>query len=1028
MLRALVHFSLRFRGVVMALAVLLLGYGLYVASRTRLDVFPEFAPPMVIIQTEAPGLSPEEVEQLVTRPIENALNGSPSLATVRSQSIQNLSVITLIFTEAADVFRVRQIVTERLAQVQLPQGVKPPKIRPLTSSTARILAVGLSSTNRTLMDLRTFADWTFKPRLLAVAGVARVDIFGGDVRQYQVQVKPEQLVAHRLGLNEVLTAARNATAVRGAGFVENSNQRVVLRTIGQAFSPAQIGEVIVAHHEGRSVRIKDVADVVEAPEPKFGDAQFNGVSGVVVLVFSQYGANTLDVTRAVERELAEMQQVFATEQIQVNPSLFRPAKFIELSLHNLNFALLLGGVLVLVVLFGFLLDWRTALISFASIPLSLLAAVVVLDRWGVSLNTLTLGGFAIAIGVVVDDAIIDVENILRRLRENRLLAAPRSVFDVILNASLEVRSAIVYATFIVALVFLPVFLMTGVAGKLFTPLATAFILATMASLVVALTVTPAMCLLFLGQTEPHTEPRYLGWLKTKHRAWLGAFTNRPRTVIGVAVVLALAAAATLPFFGGEFLPEFREGHFIVHMAALPGTSVQESVRLGKQVAAELLKNPHIKSVAQQCGRAENSDDTWGTHYSELHVELTPLSGEEGEFAMAEIREALVKFPGLSFKVMPFLAERIEETISGATAQVAVDVFGDDLDLIDRKTEEVRQVLAAVPGATDVQMATEPGTPEVTVRLRPERLLAFGFQPAEVLETIETAYQGSVVAQSYQGNRVVDVNVILAERDRSEPERVGDLLLRNSEGTRIPLRELADIEGGNGRSLIVHEGAQRRQQVTCNVTGRDLTSFVADAKRAVAEKVQFPSGVYCVFRGSAEQQATAQREILIHSVIAGVGIIVLLAMIFRTGRNLLLVLANLPFALIGGVLAIFALGGMLSIGTLVGLVTLFGISTRNSIMLISHYEHLVTVEGCAWNLETALRGASERLVPILMTALVTALGLLPLAIGFGEPGHEIESPMAIVILGGLLTSTVLNLLVLPTLAVRYGKFEEVQPTS
>jgi len=1023
MLRALVHFSLRFRGVVVALAVLLLGYGLYVASRTRLDVFPEFAPPMVIIQTEAPGLSPEEVEQLVTRPIENALNGSPGLATVRSQSIQNLSVVTLIFAENADVFRVRQLVAERLAQVELPQGVNRPKIGPLTSSTACILAVGLSSTNRTLMDLRTFADWTLKPRLLGVPGVAQVTVFGGDVRQYQIQVRPEQLVAHRLGLNDVLTAARKATVVRGAGFVENANQRVVLRTIGQAFNPAQLGEVVVAHHEGRSVRLKDVADVVEAPAPKFGDAQFNGVSGVVMLVFSQYGANTLDVTRAVERELVEMQPVFAAERIQVNPSLFRPAKFIELSLHKLNVALLLGGVLVLVVLFGFLLNWRTALISFASIPLSLLAAVVVLDRLGVSLNTLTLGGFAIAIGVVVDDAIIDVENILRRLRENRSLAAPRSVFDVILNASLEVRSAVVYATFIVALVFLPVFLMSGVAGKLFTPLATAFILATMASLVVALTVTPALCLLLLGRTELHTEPRYLGWLKAKHRAWLETFTSHPRAVIGVALALALAAAATLPFFGGEFLPEFREGHFIVHMAALPGTSVQESIRLGKQVAAELLKNPHIKSVAQLAGRAENSEDTWGTHYSELHVELAPLSGKEGELVVAEIREALVKFPGLSFKVMPFLAERIEETISGATAQVAVNVIGDDLDLIDRKAEEVRQVLAAVPGATDVQMETEPGTPEVTVRLRPERLLAFGFQPAEVLESIETAYQGAVVAQSYQGNRVVDVSVILAERDRREPERVGDLLLRSSEGTRVPLRELADIEAGNGRSLIVHEGAQRRQQVTCNVTGRDLTSFVADAKRAVAEKVQFPSGVYAVFRGSAEQQATAQREILIHSVIAGAGIILLLALVFRTGRNLLLVLANLPFALIGGVLAIFALGGMLSIGTLVGLVTLFGISTRNSIMLISHYEHLVTAEGCVWNLETALRGARERLVPILMTALVTALGLLPLAIGFGEPGHEIESPMAIVILGGLLTSTVLNLLVLPTLALRHGRFED-----
>ena len=1026
MLRALVRFSLQFRGVVIALAVLLLGYGLYVASRARLDVFPEFAPPMVIIQTESPGLSPEQVEQLVTRPLENALNGSPSLNDVRSRSLQNLSVVILTFAEDADVFRVRQMVAERLAQVHLPQGVAQPKLGPLTSSTSLILAVGLAPTNTTLMELRTFADWTLKPRLLAVPGVAHVDIFGGEVRQYQVQVKPEQLVAHKLGLNDVLNAARGATAVRGAGFVENSNQRIMLRTVGQAFTPEQLGEVVVSHHEGRSVRLKNVADVVEAPEPKFGDAQFNGASAVIMLVFSQYGANTLDVTRAVQRELAEMQPLFATERIEVNPALFRPAKFIELSLHNLKVALLLGGGLVLVVLFGFLLDWRTALISFISIPISLLAAVVVLDRWDVNLNTLTLGGFAIAIGVVVDDAIIDVENILRRLRENLSRKTPHTVFDVILDASLEVRSAVVYATFIVALVFLPVFLMTGIAGKLFTPLASAFILATMASLVVALTVTPALCLVLLGRTEPHTEPRYLIWLKARHRIWLETFTRHPRVVIGVALALALGAAATLPFFGGEFLPEFREGHFIVHMAALPGTSVAESIRLGKEIAKELLKNPLIKSVSQQCGRADNGEDAWGPHYSELHVELGPLSAQQAESAAGEIRETLGRFPGVSFKVMPFLAERIEETISGATAQVVVNVFGEDLDAIDRKAEEIRAVLASVPGAIDVEMETEPGTPEVAVHLRPDRLLAFGFQPVEVLEAIETSYQGTVVAQSFQGNRVVDVNVILTERDRQEAERIGDLLLRSSQGTRVPLRELADIEAGNGRSVVVHEGAQRRQQVTCNVEGRDLTSFVSAVKRAVAEKVQFPSGVYASFRGSAEQQEKARREILIHSAIAGAGIIILLAMVFRTGRCLLLVLANLPFALIGGVLAIFALGGTLSIGTLVGLVTLFGISTRNSIMLISHYEHLVTVEGCTWNLETALRGAGERLVPILMTALVTALGLVPLAIGVGEPGHEIESPMAIVILGGLLTSTVLNLLVLPSLALPLARFEPKRP--
>jgi CzcA family heavy metal efflux pump len=1024
MLRRIVHFSLRFRGIVIVLACAAVAYGLYVAEHTKLDVFPEFAPPQVVIQTEAPGLSPEEVEALVTRPIENSINGTPELVTIRSQSIQGLSAITAVFSDRADIYRVRQMVSERLTQVAgaLPQGVKSPVMGPLTSSTSLTLVIGLTSTNRSPMELRTFADWTARPRLLAVPGVAKVDIFGGEVRQIQIQVKPDRLMDYGLALDDVLAAARQSTAVRGAGFVENANQRIVLRTQGQSLTPQQLGEVVLAHHDGQTVRLKDVAKVVEGAEPKFGDALVMGERGVILLVSSQFGANTMNVTRNVEAALNELSPTFAAENITVNPRLFRPANFIEASIRNVDQSLLIGGILVAVVLFFFLLDWRTALISFTSIPLSLLAAVIVLDRCGVSLNTLTLGGFAIAIGVVVDDAVIDVENILRRVQENLTLAQPRPVFHVVLEASLEVRSAVVYATFIVALVFFPVLTLTGIQGKLFSPLATAFILAVFASLAAALTVTPALCLAMLSRTKPQEEPKYVRWLKGQHRGWLEALSQRPRTVIVAALLMFLAAAATLPFFGGEFLPEFREGHFVLHMAALPGTSLEESLRLGKQVTEELLKNPHIRSVSQQAGRAENGEDTWGTHYSELHVELQPLSGDEAESVAGEIREALKEFPGLTFRIMSPLAERIEETISGATAQVVINIFGNDLDALDQKAEEVRQVLANIKGAADVQIESQPGSPEMVLKLRPERLTQCGFRPVDVLDAVQTAYQGTDVAQTFDANRVFDVTVVLAEASRKAPETIGSLMLRNAEGLRLPLRELVEMYPTTGRYMIVHEGARRRQQVTCNVAGRDMASFIEDMKKQIAAKVSFPAGVYAVFAGSGLAQSAARQELLLHSAAAAVGIVLLLSIVFRNMRNLLLVLVNMPFALIGGVLAVFATGGSLSLGSLVGFVTLFGLTTRNSIMMISHFEHLVQREGMTWGLEAAIRGASERLLPILMTALVTALGLFPLAIGSGEAGREIEGPMAIVILGGLLTSTVLNLLVLPTLALRYGQFE------
>jgi CzcA family heavy metal efflux pump len=1028
MLNWLVSHSLRFRGVVIAMACLLVGYGLWVAARTRMDVFPEFAPPMVVVQTEAPGLSPEQVEALVTRPLETALNGTPQLAAIRSESIQGLSAITLTFDDRADIYRVRQLANERIteAAARLPSGVEAPKMGPLTSSTSLALTLGLTSAKRTPMELRTFADWTLRPRLLAVAGVGKVDIFGGEVRQLQIEVKPERLLAFHLGLDDVLKAARQATAVRGAGFVENRNQRVVLHTEGQALTPDQLGETVVKWENGLALKLRDLAEVREGAEPKFGDAQINGTNGVVVAAHGAFGANTLEVTAGLERALGEMGPLFRSEGITLLPRLFRPATFIERSLRHIRYALLLGGVLVVTVLFLFLLDLRTALISFASIPLSLLAAVIVLDRFGVSLNTITLGGFAIAIGVVVDDAIIDVENILRRLRQNARLAQPRPVLRVVHDASLEVRSAVVYATFIVALVFVPVLTMGGIGGRLFSPLAVSFLLATLASLAVALTVTPALCLALLSRSQPHREPGYLNRLRALHRRALDWVSRAPRFTIAVVVLMVLGAAATIPFYGGEFLPEFQEGHLVLHQAAVPGTSLEHSLEMGKRVTAELLKDKRIVSVAQQAGRAELGEDTFGPNYSEMHVELAEMSGEEAERFSAEIRKPLLRFPGLTFKVMAFLVERMEETLSGTTAEIVVTLRGDDLDALDRAAEAVRRVMLQLRGAADVTVESQGTAPELVVRLRHDRAAALGFTPAEVLEATETAFQGAEVGQVYDGSRVVDVTVLLPEAERRTAESVGDLMLTSAAGLRVPLRELADVFLTDSRSDIVHEGAQRRQQVTCNAVGRDSAGVLAELKRRLAAEVTLPRGVYATYGGSAEAQRGTRRELLVHSALAGVGIVLLLAIVFRSGRNLLLVLANLPFALVGGALAVFAGGGLLSVGSLIGFVTLFGLSTRNSIMLISHYEHLVRVEGCAWNLETALRGASERLVPILMTALVTALGLLPLALGGGRAGGEIEGPMAVVILGGLITSTALNLLVLPMLAWKWGRFTQERP--
>ncbi len=1026
MLTAIVHFSLRFRGIILALAIALLGYGFYTLQQAKYDVFPEFAPARVSIQTEAPGLSPEQVELLVTQPLETALNGVSGIESLRSNSIQGLSVVIVVFQAGSNIYLDRQLVAERLSNIagQLPQGVNPPVMTPLTSSTGVVLEIGLTSDRESLMELRTNAYWTIRPRILAVPGVANITVFGGEVKQIQIQFLPEKLIQDNLALADVLTTAQKATAILGAGFIENRNQRLILQSQGQSLTAAQIAATVLVHQNGANVLLGQVANIREAPAPPFGAAAIGNKIGVQLVILAQYGANTTDVTGRVEQALGDLRPALEHDGIQMKADLFRPANFVTTAIDNIRSSLLLGAVLVVLVLFLFLFNFRAAAISCTAIPLSLLAAVTAMTWMGFTLNTMTLGGLAIAIGEVVDDAVIDVENILRRLRENAALDQPRPIVRVVLDASVEVRSAVVYATFAVSLVFIPILTLSGISGRLFAPLGIAYIFSILASLVVALTVTPALSMVFLRRHRMESkEPPVIRWLKARYLGVLAGVERAPRLVLASVVLATALGIAAIPFFTSSFLPELREGHFVIHTAAVPGTSLAESLRIGGEVRTALSKLPFVRAVGQRVGRAEQSEDTWGPHYSEIDVDLKPLNGEAAEVAQAEIRKTLSQFAGVTFSVKTFLTERIEETLSGYTAAVVVNIFGIDLNELDEKAQEVARVLAGVPGAAEMQLQSPPGTPQIAIDLRPQELTRWGFDPVTVLNAVKTGFEGERVGQIYQGNRVFDVSVILPPEERNHIHSILRLPLKNSDGIYVSLGQLANIYQTSGRYVVLHDGGRRVQTITLNVAGRPIGSFVQDAQRQIAAKVQLPAGMYTQFSGTATAQAQSQRDLLVHSLLAGIGIVMLLSIVLMNWRNLLLVLANIPFALVGGVLAVFATGGMLSLGSTVGFVTLFGITLRNSIMLISHYEHLVAVEGMAWGLETAMRGASERLAPILMTALVTALGLLPLAIGSGDPGREIEGPLAIVILGGLVTSTALNLLVLPTLALRYGRFEK-----
>jgi len=1019
-MRWLVELCVRYAGAVATLTLIVLLAGSWAARDAPLDVFPDFVPSTVDIQTEAPGFTAEQVERLVTKPIENAVNGANGLATIRSQSIPGLSVINIQFNDNIDLYNARQGISERLSELgsSLPLGVETPKLSPLTSSTMDLLLIGLTSDKLDAFALRDRADWVMKPALLAVPGVARVIVYGGNVRQIQIQPDLARMTSYGLTLADLADAARTALALKGAGFLDIAHQRVLIQTPVPAPDPSAIANAVLTVRSGTPITIGEIATVTEAPALKSGDGLINGKPGVILSLASQYGANTLQATRAVEAALAQIDPPLKAEGVNIYPALQRPANFVERALASLESSLVIAAVLILVVLFLFLRDWRSAFITFISIPLSLLAAIAVLDRMGQTLNTMTLGGFAVALGVLVDDAIIGIENVLRRLAENAKLPEPRSRLHVIGEATLEVRGPVVYATFVVIAVFLPELFSTSVQGHFVGPLALAFILAVLASLVVALTVAPALSALMLTAREAHADFAWIRKLKDWQSDGIDMVYRRFRLVMAGLAVATLAAVAALPFLPSSFMPDFRENHFVVQVAAsTPGASLAEMRALGKRISDDILALPYVATVSQQLGRAELGEDTNGTHQSEFQVELKSDTDVDQSDAEDAIRKLLTNYSGTSSEVVTFLGDRISESLTGETSDISAKIFGDDLNALDQSAARIRDALNGTAGIADLQFAPQSGTPTLAIQLDPARLAASGLKSGDVLDALQSNFAGAEVGQTYSGIRSVNVVMLLPEGERNRPEFLSKLMIGGPLGP-IPLSQVARVVSTNTRYMVAHDGGQRFDTVNFNVKGRSLQATVNDAKAKVTA-LQLPQGVIVEFTGAAAAQQAAQLQMLLYAGFALILIGLLLFVSFSWRRHAWLVLVNLPFSLIGSVAAISLIGSGLSLGAMVGLVTVFGISARNAILMLAHYEHLVESEQASWDLETVLRGAQERLIPILMTAAVTALGLLPLAVGMHKPGQEIEGPMAVTVLGGLISSTLLNLVVLPALAERFG---------
>ena len=1029
-MRWVVRSSLRFRVIVIAAAAAMMVFGATELQRdTRVDVFPEFAPPRVEVQTPTLGLSAAEVEEFVTVPLEHQLNGVPRVDVIRSSSVPQLSSVTLIFERGTNLIKARQLVQERMATItpSLPSWAMPPLIMPPLSSTSRIMKIGLSSSEHSLVEMSSITRHTIRQRLLRVPGVANVAIWGQRKEQRLVLVDPDRMRAHGVSMQRVMEATGEAldapllphspgALVGTGGWVDTPNQRLHVTHVLPILRPKDLGAVTFTGKDGETVRLSQVAEIVTGHTPLIGDAVVNDGPGLLLVVEKFPGANTLEVTRGVEEALDALRP--ALTGIEIDSTIFRPATFIEMAIDNLSVALLIGCILVVVILFAFLFEWRTAFISLVSIPLSLMAAALVLHLRGETMNVMVLAGLIIAVGVVVDDAIIDIENTWRRLRQRRQQGIDKPIPDVILDAALEVRSPIVYATLINVVAIVPVFFLEGLSGAFFEPLALSYALAVMASMVIALTVTPALSLILLrGAPLDRRDAPLVRGLKRAYQAALARVIERPRTAFGIAGVVAAAGVAVTPLLGQSLLPDFKERDFLMHWLTKPGTSLPEETRISVRACRELRTIPGVRNCGSHIGQAFFADEVYDVYFGENWISVDPEA--DYDETLGAVQSTVDGYPGLYRDVQTYLKERIREVLTGASQAVVVRISGDDLHVLRRKADEVQKTLEGVDGLVDLHTELQEDVPHLEVTTKLAQARRHGLKPGDVRRQAAALMQGIEVNDIWKPARVFDVTVWSTPETRESITAIRSLPIDTPSGGQVALGDVADIRIAPTPNMIKREAVSRRIDVTADVDGRDLGSVVTDVERRLGD-VELPRGYAAEVLGESAEREAAQNRLRLYGLVAAIAVFVLLQIAFGSWRLATLFFLTLPLALVGGALAAFASGGTISLGSLVGFLTVFGIAARNGILLINHYQHLEQHEGETFGPGLVVRGALERLSPILMTALATGLALVPLAVAGDIPGHEIEHPMAIVILGGLVTSTFANLFVVPALYLRFGR--------
>ena len=1030
MLDRIIQWSLRNRVVTLFGAAVLLAAGAWAALTLPVDVFPDLTAPTVTVLTEAHGMAPEEVETLVTFPIETAVNGASGVRRVRSSSAQGISIVWVEFDWGTDIFRARQIVSEKLQLVgpQLPDDLDPPVLAPVTSIMGEVLLVGLTSEEQTPMEVRSAADWIVRKRLLSIEGVSQVIPIGGQVKQYQVSVHPEAMRSYDVALSEVLEAAAGSNENAAGGIYQESGREILIRGLGRARTVDDIARTVIATRGGAPVLLGDVADVQIGPAPRFGTASVDAEPAVILSIQKQPNANTLALTERIDEELGAIQAQLPAG-MTIDRGIFRQASFISLAVENVIEALRDGAILVVVILFLFLWNLRTTGISVLAIPLSLAVAVLAMKALGVTINTMTLGGMAIAIGALVDDAIIDVENVFRRLKENRLKPETerRPALAVVYEASKEVRGPILNATLIITIVFLPLFFLSGVEGRMLRPLGFAYITSILASLAVAVTVTPTLCYYLLPEAkvmEKEGESWLVERLKDAYAKMLSVVMDRTRLVIGAAAVLLALTLAAFPFLGRGFLPEFQEGTLVISAITVPGTGLDTSDEMGRRIERILLEHPAVAGTSRRTGRAELDEHAQGANAAEIDVRLD-LSEAELEDVLEDLRADLAVVPGTNVTIGQPIGHRIDHMLSGTRASIAVKLFGPDLYELRRLAERIRASIEGVPGVVDLSVEQQADVPQLRIYADRQAMAQYGVTPGRLAEAVDVAFAGEAVSEVREGQETYDLVVRFDEASRGSAERIRAALVDTPLGPKVPLAQLAEVRQERGPNTISREDVQRKIVVSANVAGRDVGSVVEDIQEGIAQAVALPEGYFVEYGGQFESAREATRTITLLSLLSVVLIFLVLYKEFASSRAAFLVMVNLPLALTGGLVAVFLfLEGELNVAALVGFITLFGIAVRNGILLVSHYIQLLG-EGKSLR-EAVFQGSMERLNPILMTALTAGLALIPLALGGGEPGKEIQTPMAIVILGGLLTSTFLNMVVVPALFLRFGERGVLQP--